>query len=495
MKIKNPAVIRFQSKNFRFFFILAFFCLITQTAAAQTGKRPIIVIPGITGSQIINTETKKPVWFTIKFSRDEPDDLRLPLSTDFRSNRDKLTANDIIREVRLPGILKFLPEIGVYGDALKAIETKGYTEGDWNNPKAEDVYYVFAYDWRRDNVENAQLLINKIEALKTKLKRSDLKFNVVAHSMGGLIARYAAMYGKADLPPARRIPRPTWAGARHFNKLLLFGTPNQGSFAAFEVLIKGYSIAGRKLPFVRDLSPEDVFSIPSIYQLLPTNAEARFLNENLQPMRVDLYNPANWRKYDWGAISSPEFLGKLKDASMIPGVKPVNWKIKNVDDKILSETTYAQAYRFLTAALNRARRFHQALDVNLKNSPIDILAYGSECEPTLDAVILDYDKDKKQWQTITEPKEIEAAGGRKISKEQVAKAIFSEGDGRVTRMSLLPVLGVPLKTTKAVAQMLFPVKSSFFFCSEHQKLLNDPTIQINYLTELASEISETNISK
>ncbi len=42
--------------------------------------------------------------------------------------------------------------------------------------------------------------VRRIERLKTKLQRPDLKFNVVAHSMGGLIARYAAMYGDADLP-------------------------------------------------------------------------------------------------------------------------------------------------------------------------------------------------------------------------------------------------------------------------------------------------------
>lgn len=513
MKAKYLTIFRIKSIFFPLLIILSLFGSTSQLAPAQkmsgtnaksdtnngasnrTGKHPLIIIPGISGSQIISTKTNKPVWFTFNFSRDEEDDLRLPMSTNFRQDTDTLAAADIIREVKLPGFLKVLPEIGVYGDALKAIEAKGYTEGDWNNPKAEDVYYVFGYDWRRDNVENAQLLIRKIEALKAKLKRPDLKFNLIAHSMGGLIARYAAMYGKADLSASKRVPRPTWAGAAHINKILLFGTPNEGSFSAFEVLTKGYSIAGRKLPFVRDLSPDDVFSIPSVYQLLPNNSAATFLNENLKPVQVDLYNPANWIKYNWGAIGDPKFLGKLKDAATIPGVKPADWKVKNIDDKILADTTYAQAKAFLAAALDRAQTFHRALDVSIKKSPIEIFAYGSECEPTLNAVILQYDEKDKEWKTISEAEKIKTATGKEFSKEQVAKAIYADGDGRVTRRSFLTELKSPVKAGKMVAQTIFPIKSSFFFCSEHQKLLSDQTIQSNYLTNLAAEAAATNVLK
>ena len=521
MKTKYSSMFRIRFIFSHLFVILSLFASTVQLAAAQkmsdangkkeskteskpgvnngasnsTGKHPLIIIPGISGSQIISTKTNKPVWFTFNFSRDEEDDLRLPMSTNFRQDTDTLTAGDIIREVKLPGILKVLPEIGVYGDALKAIEDKGYTEGDWNNPKAEDVYYVFGYDWRRDNVENAQLLINKIEALKTKLKRPDLKFNLIAHSMGGLIARYAAMYGKADLSPSKRLPNPTWAGAAHINKILLFGTPNEGSFSAFEVLTKGYSIAGRKLPFVRDLAPDDVFSIPSVYQLLPTNETTTFLNENLKPIPVDLYNPQNWIKYKWGAIGDEKFLGKLKDAATIPGIKPNDWKVKNIDDRILADTTYAQAKAFLAAALSRAVLFHRALNVSIRKSPIDIFAYGSECEQTLNAVVLSYDEKHKEWNTITEPEKIKTSRGVEFSKEQVAKAIYADGDGRVTRRSFLTELKSPVKTSKTVAQTIFPIKSSFFFCSEHQKLLSDQTIQSNYLTALAAEAAATNVLK
>ena len=475
-------------------FTLLLLCSAIGTTFAQSGKRPVIIIPGITGSQIVSPETGKTVWFSFGFSRDEPDDLRLPISPNLRQNKDSLVVKDIIREIKLPGVLKVFPEIGVYGNALDALKAKGYTEGDWDNPKASDVYYIFAYDWRRDNVESAQALIEKIEAVKAKLNRPDLKFDLLAHSMGGLIARYAAMYGKADLLGGGRVPKLTWAGSRHIHKILLFGVPNQGSFSAFEVLTKGYSIAGRKLPFVLDLGPDDVFSIPSLYQMLPYSSSARFYNENLKPIQVDLYKPASWRKYGWGALSDAKFLGKLKDADSIPGVKKLDWKIRNNDDKLLSETTYREAQAFLAAALSRAKSFQQALNVSVAQSPVEILAYGSECEPTLSGVILVHDAKKNVWKTLVDPDKLKTPAGREITKEEMSKVMLSEGDGRVTRNSFLPAASNRVK--KSLMTTIFPVKSSFFFCAEHQKLLNDENIQNTFLTQLIDEPADnSNIQK
>ena len=63
---------------------------------------------------------------------------------------------------------------------------------------------------------------------------------------------------------------PTWAGAVHINKLMMFGTPNEGSFSAFEALLNGQPvIANRKLPLVDDFRSEDIIAIPSVYELLP----------------------------------------------------------------------------------------------------------------------------------------------------------------------------------------------------------------------------------
>ncbi len=127
-----------------------------------TGKNPVIIIPGIQGSQLVNPQTGKSVWFNVR--RDKDDDLRLPMtSNNLTRNRDKLVATDIIREVKLPGVL---PDVEVYQGLIDSLKARGYAEADWNKPQATDVFYVFPYDWRRDNVEAARLLIQKIEAVK-----------------------------------------------------------------------------------------------------------------------------------------------------------------------------------------------------------------------------------------------------------------------------------------------------------------------------------------
>ena len=166
-------------------------------ARAQDGKTSGDRDSRILGSELINPKTGETVWPSAFRTSQEG----LPISPDLAANRDDLVPGKIIETVKLA---RLLPEVYVYSDLLDALRRyAGYREGDWNNPSADgyqDTFYVFPYDWRQDNVSNARELVRRIEHLKTKLQRPDLKFNIVAHSMGGLIARYAAMYGDADLP-------------------------------------------------------------------------------------------------------------------------------------------------------------------------------------------------------------------------------------------------------------------------------------------------------
>ena len=174
-------------------------------ARVKTGKRPVIVIPGVLGTQLINSKTGEMVWPSAFRSTDEGSSL--PITPDLAANRDDVVPGKIVETLRLARVL---PEVYVYRDLLSALrEYGGYRDADWTTPGEHgdrDAYYIFPYDWRRDNVENARLLAKRIRELKEKLGRPDLRFNILAHSMGGLIARYAAMYGDVDLPAAE----PVW---------------------------------------------------------------------------------------------------------------------------------------------------------------------------------------------------------------------------------------------------------------------------------------------
>ncbi|HEX8353412.1 MAG TPA: hypothetical protein VF611_10960, partial [Pyrinomonadaceae bacterium] len=268
-------------------------------ARERKGKRPVIVIPGILGSSMVNGRTGEVVWPSV--FRSDVDGLSLPTTPDLAGNRDDLVAARIVEAARLARIA---PEVYVYHHLLRALEDYGgYREGRWDDPPEggdRDTFYVFPYDWRRDNVESARLLVRRVEALKLRLGRPDLRFNVVAHSMGGLVARYAAMYGDQDLPAAGEEPRPQWSGASFVSKIFMFGTPNGGSMEALAVLLEGYSVTEglrRRVHLLNKLSREDVMTAPSIFQLLPHAGQARFLDASLRPLAVDLYDPETWRRY------------------------------------------------------------------------------------------------------------------------------------------------------------------------------------------------------
>lgn len=453
------------------FFAVCLFILLTAAAsfgqttavaaAPASGKQPIIIIPGLTGSNLVNSKTGEEVWFKAKRAKD--DDIRLPISPNLSRNRDNLTVTDIIRKVEF---FKVLPEIEVYERLIEALQTRGgYREAKWNTATrkdAQDTFYVYAYDWRLDNVENAQLLVRKIESLKRRLGKPNMKFNVVAHSMGGLIARYAAMYGRADLPAGD--VQPTWAGAKHFDKIFLLGTPNEGSIMSLDALLNGFSYigGGLNLPFIQDISRFDAFTIPSIYQLLPHDGALLAYDENLKPVQVDLFDPAVWEKYGWAI-----------------------WQDENFTKKF-SATEQENARPFFLAALARAKRFQAALDAGSTAKPsVSFYLIGGDCKPTPAGMLLYRDEKKNRWETRFKADGFTRANGEKVKDTEIEPLVLSLGDSVVTKSSLTG------QTRKNGSAAGFPITAELFQCVGHNKLVTSPEVQdklLGFLTNSAPSV-------
>ncbi|MFZ2187694.1 MAG: hypothetical protein WAV46_03680 [Candidatus Moraniibacteriota bacterium] len=100
--------------------------------------------------------------------------------------------------------LKLDPVFGTYDGLLETLDENGYTAG-------KDLF-PFPYEWHYSNVESAKLLKTKINEIKaaTKWPRVD----IVAHSMGGLVAR--EYIGTLD-------------GGGNVDQLITLGTPHEGS--------------------------------------------------------------------------------------------------------------------------------------------------------------------------------------------------------------------------------------------------------------------------
>jgi len=433
-------------------------------ARSRRGKRPIILVPGILSTKLVNSKTGETVWPSAFRSGD--DELTLPITGDPLHSRDNLIATKVIESARF---LPLTPKVNILGGLLDSLRTHaGYKEGDWENPASDgdrDTFYTFVYDWRRDNIQLATELFEKVNRLKSRLNKPELRFDVLAISMGGLIARYAAMYGTQDLPADGRAPSVSWAGATHFEQILMFGVPNEGSAEAFVTILNGYSIsegADKPRRLFRKLSREDAFSGLAVFQLMPHGSTARFLNQDLQPVTIDLYDPANWKLYGWSIAHDPNYnkrFAKEGSASNHPGSSVLEIH--------------------LAAILDRTKRFHQALDARIQETPpIPLLAFAGDCEDTLQAPIIFYDKKKSRWVTVTSPKELRGSDGQRISRGEVQRAMYVPGDGRVTRAS---VLGENLPATIAPP---LPIKHSFFACGGHGSLHNNRILLNNALSVL-----------
>lgn len=412
---------------------------IAAKSADSKGKRPLILIPGILGSELVNKFSGEKVWFSLRRSKD--DDLKLPINASMSRNRDNLVPGDILRSIRF-----LFRSQDFYGNLVESLNKYGhYTEAKFEDPPKDlsDKFFVFPYDWRRDNVETARLLVRKLAALRKATGQEGIKFDIVAHSMGGLVARYAAMYGNRDLP--NKNPKPDWGGSGYIGRIFMFGTPHEGSADSLQVLLEGYgAIQGVNLPFVRDLSPSEVFTMPAVFQLLPRAGTPLFYDEDLKPIEVDIYDFKTWEKYRWSIYGD--------DAVY----------------KTFSEAELARSEIYLANALERAKKFQTALSVP-GIGPVKLFTFGSECVATLDGYVLYKNKDGAKWQTLTRPAGFTNSKGEKVSAERVRGIMLKEGDGRV-----------PMRSVNSMAGQ----NSTYYVCEKHDSLLSNSTLQRHLLTNL-----------
>jgi pimeloyl-ACP methyl ester carboxylesterase len=207
---------------------------IHQESAARQIRNPIIFIHGFVGSKLRNGQTHESVWGKLMNAIKHPktEGLSLPIDAfPIGENRDSLIPYALYESVA--GV-KFY---GALIDALR--EVGGYRLGDLNHPRPDDTLFIYAYDWRRDNAEAAAGLGRAIQQVKARLKAPDLRFDLVAHSMGGLVAEYYLRYGSEDVLSDGRVHPVTWAGEPNLGKIIMVGTPLRGTLHAFRILQSG----------------------------------------------------------------------------------------------------------------------------------------------------------------------------------------------------------------------------------------------------------------
>lgn len=161
-------------------------------------KPPLIFIPGVTGSQLVGVDGHI-LWppegpGASRATTDLTQDfVRLSLNP-ATAPHEAITVTDVIRDDG--------PSVPVYGPLLSHLTSAGgYKEYAVNNnparrtaagcdmtqEKQQPTLFVFAYDWRRSNVDSAAALADYVDCVQRFYPGK--KVDILAHSMGGLIAR------------------------------------------------------------------------------------------------------------------------------------------------------------------------------------------------------------------------------------------------------------------------------------------------------------------
>jgi pimeloyl-ACP methyl ester carboxylesterase len=422
---------------------------IHQESALRQDRNPVIVIHGFIGSKLKNDQTQKRVWGRLidAIKRGKPDDLRLPIDQlPITANHDHLVAYDIYESVA---------GVRFYGSLLDSLrDVGGYRFGDINHPKPGDTAFVYYYDWRRCNVEAAIGLGRAIQQIKERLRSPGLRFDIVAHSMGGMVAQYYLKYGTEDVVSDGREHPVTYAGASNLARVILLGVPNRGTMLAFRKLNTGFS---------RTMSPEVMFTMPSLYQLLPDDERGHFVDPQGNPVDVKLYDASTWIRNGW-SVFDPDLLAQRREALDIDGAH----RPGGPDDDAI-----VPLRGFLQAALDRARAFHAALErEDPDGAPVPVYVFGSDCVPTLDRVIL---KRTAQGRLTL----LDDRATPDLDLEQIETIMMAPGDGTVTADSLLGVPSGDAAAAGALAANYPDFTSTFLFCESHGMLAKNRGFQDN----------------
>jgi pimeloyl-ACP methyl ester carboxylesterase len=161
------------------------------------------------------------------------------------------------------------------------------------------------YDWRKGIDALGSELASRLHADTAR------EIMLVAHSMGGLVARAALQH----------------RGTERVRRLIMLGTPNAGSFAPLQALRGTYSVVRNIAALVTDSTAErlatEVFNgFPSLYDMLP----GRFADD---PM--NLYDSKAWPS------SGPQ-----PDARLLAAARTLHRRLAPADERMYTVTGVGQ---------------------------------------------------------------------------------------------------------------------------------------------------------
>ncbi|MGQ0618875.1 MAG: lipase/acyltransferase domain-containing protein [Panacagrimonas sp.] len=417
--------------------------------ADDPAQPPTIVIPGILGSRLRNARTAESVWpGTLS-------NLLLGAHSQLALRFDPQTLEVLPDELEPDGLFEGVLGQDYYGEILKTLKRDGgfmRARAGQGCERQRRRYYVFAYDWRQDNVVTAARLDELIETIRRDCQDPGLKVDIIAHSMGGLVTRYYLRYGSTDVLDGNELA-PNLEGSRKVRRAILLGTPNLGSVGSLEGFLNG-----RRIGLSR-VSPEVLATMPSMYELFPHPLNSWLVKPDGSELLRDLFEIDIWRRFEW-SIFAPDVRRRM---SADPD----------------SPVDLAGFERYFGKRLERARRFVWSLTREAPEMETRLILFGGDCLPTPARLLVEEVEDDSVVRL-----QPEAVSDRRPGIDY-RKLMLEPGDGVVTKASLLARDNLDPATPRH-PHVDFPIAGAFFLCAEHSMLTGNLNFQDNLLHALLS---------
>lgn len=411
-------------------------------AGVEPDQPPLIVIPGVLASRLVDGSTGRRVWppnIPMLLRGWRAPELAIPVPYRAEARAARLTPTDVVLS---------RPRRDYYSGLLAALAAVGYDCEARRDITADTNCVVFSWDWRRGFPAAAAELDRLVEELRARRGDPGLSVDLVGHSAGALVARYYARFGGANvLDAAGAADTARGRAGSAARRRVLVGPPGLGSVFAAQRLMRGYQLG------VIRIEPEILATFESAYQLLPHPGRSWLIDVNGETVARDLYDPDTWREYEL-SIFDPDVRARITaDARSADAAER---RLRALEERF-------------GAGLERARRFHAALSEDAAaRERQDLLIVGSDCERTPRRMLVETAENRSRLRF--EPAEIE----QPVPGVDYAALMRGPGDGRVTRASML-ALGAPRGATEEPTTT--PKERHMIVCERHSEMTSNTHVQ------------------
>lgn len=328
------------------------------------GKEPVLIIPGILGSELYNDSDL--IW---------PDLSEMFFDVGDQFLADNLELDDVgnpINSISVGEVIKSidLASLNIFNNLIEDLESLDYI--------FSESYFLSPFDWRLDLSESIDELNQKIEDIKSQTGFP--KVNIIAHSMGGLLIKnYINTFGSNSI-----------------NKLVFIGTPHIGAPKSAKVLLEGdrFSIPWLNPDRMKELSRNS----PSSHELLPNETYFSEVGGYLKPY----------------SSTTPELLPTYdgtKGFLLSMGLNPNMFeKAENFFTKDLEGMDFSDIDVYNIAGCKQSTQAGYQFNRDNEISRVGYLS-GDETVPLISADYIDIPTDKKFYVKNGEHAELPSVGG------------------------------------------------------------------------------------